>query len=325
VLAWRPPTEEQKGGKFKEVEVSVVGRPELTVRLPRGFLATDSTAPAKPTETTGGNLKENATALRDALLAASPKRGLPTQLSTSFIDVPNTGLVLTASTQVATDVLGYGADGKQAANVDLAGVVLDDQGKQAGNFKTRINVKPANVALDHPGVVYNAKVPLKPGLYQVRVAAQDEKSGRVGSAMQWIEVPDLSAKRLTLSSLLVGGQFLGASQEQPGQEQVQFSVDRRFRRGSHMNFMTFIYNATKPANSNPQLDAQIVISRNGQVVITSPVQPITIESNTDPARIIYGADIALKNLPVGRYLMLVKINDRTNNNSASQQVMFEIE
>jgi hypothetical protein len=143
--------------------------------------------------------------------------------------------------------------------------------------------------------------------------------------MQWIEVPDLSAKRLTLSSLLVGGQFLGASQEQPGQEQVQFSVDRRFRRGSHMNFMTFIYNATKPANSNPQLDAQIVISRNGQVVITSPVQPITIESNTDPARIIYGADIALKNLPVGRYLMLVKINDRTNNNSASQQVMFEIE
>lgn len=333
VLAWRPPTDEQKGGKFKQIEVSVVGRPDLNVRLPRGFLTPDlftiPTTQLAAKESTPIHAREGSNPLRDALLAASPKRGLPLQLSTSFIDVPNTGLVLTSSTQIATDVLGYGLDGRQIANIDLAGVVLDDQGKQAGNFKTRINVNPTIAAVEHPVVVYNAKSPLKPGIYQIRVAAQDEKSGRVGSAMQWIEVPDLSTKRLTLSSLLVGGQFLGSTQSQTSaagpQEQVQFSVDRRFRRGSHMNFMTFVYNATKPANGNPQLDGQIVISRNGQAVVTSPVRQIAIEPTADVARIIYGADIALQNLPTGRYLLQVKISDRLGNTSAAQQATFEIE
>ncbi|MFL6258062.1 MAG: hypothetical protein ACJ74T_23880 [Pyrinomonadaceae bacterium] len=35
-------------------------------------------------------------------------------------------------------------------------------------------------------------VPLKPGIYQVRVAARDERSGVLGSASQWVVIPDLS-------------------------------------------------------------------------------------------------------------------------------------
>ena len=50
--------------------------------------------------------------------------------------------------------------------------------------------------------------------------------------MQWIEIPDLSARRLTLSSLLLGGKVIG-SREVKGETtndttQVQFSIDRRF-------------------------------------------------------------------------------------------------
>jgi VWFA-related protein len=334
VLAWRPPVDEQKGGKYKELEISIVGRPDLTVRMPRGFLVGESPAnattepAAKPAETQPAETaKVNANPLASALRAASPKRGLPTQLATSFLDVPNTGLVLTASTQIATDVLGYGEDQKETAAVDLAGVVLDDQGKQAGSFKTRITVEPVTRAMDHPGVIYTHKLPLKPGLYQIRVAAQDERSGRVGSAMQWIEIPDLSQKRLTLSSLLVGGQFVGSQDQTAGgsQGQVQFSVDRRFRRGSHMNFMMFIYNAAKRPNANPQIDAQIIISRNGQQVLSSPVRQVAIEPGGDTARIIHGANIALQTLPAGRYLLEVRISDRVADTSANQQVMFEIE
>ena len=49
---------------------------------------------------------------------------------------------------------------------------------------------------------YPAKLP--PGLYQVRVAARDDKSGNVGSAHAWIEIPDLANKKLAMSSLLLG-------------------------------------------------------------------------------------------------------------------------
>jgi hypothetical protein len=258
-----------------------------------------------------------------ALAAPSARTGLPTKLFVSFVDVPGSGPVLTAATQMATEGLGYGADGKQPAAIDLAGVVLNDQGKQAGSFKTRLNVNPLSTttATGEPSVVYSHKLPLKPGIYQVRVAARDEKSGSVGSSAQWIEIPDLSSKKLTLSTLLLGGQFSSAGQQQKG-EQVSFSVDRRFPRESQLTFFTIVYNATGTA---PKLDAQIEVLRGGQRVMASPVLPVAVEPNSDLARIPYGAGVGLKTLAPGRYVLKVTINDRTANTSATNQIVFEVE
>jgi VWFA-related protein len=342
LLAWRPDAEDQKGGKYKQIEVSVKDRPDLTVRLPRGFLAggasvdaknTDAKSSTTDTATPAAAAKGPDAALISALGAPSARKGLPTQLSISFVDVPGSGTVLTASMQMATDILNYGADGKQAAAIDLAGVILNDQGKPAGSFKNRLNVNPlpSNAgSVENPGVIYNHRVPLKPGVYQVRVAARDDKSGRVGSAAQWIEIPDLSTKRLTLSSLMVGGQFVGSGQKQTANvgtaDQVQFSVDRRFARGSHMSFLTIIYNAAgSNGSSAPNLEAQIEITRDGQTIINSPGRKVSVEANADTTRIPYGADLALKTLPAGRYLLKVTITDRNSTATASQQVAFDIE
>jgi VWFA-related protein len=335
LLAWRLATEEQKGGNFKRIEVSIVDRPDVTVRLPRGFML-ESKSAAKVVEAKAA-LAEAAipgaaaakgpeSALVAALGAPSARKGLPTQLSVSFVDVPGTGPVMTAATQMATDVLNYGADGKQMAGIDLAGVIFNDQGKPAGSFKTHVNVNPfSHSGARNPGVIYSHKVPLKPGIYQVRVATRDDKSGLVGSAAQWIEVPDLANKRLTLSNLLVGGQFIGSNQKQAGGEQLQFSVDRRFLRGSHLNFLTFIYNAAPGPNAAPNLEAQIQISRDGKAVVTSPLRKVPTDATTDMARIVYGADIALQTLPPGRYRLQVNISDRIAGTSAAQQISFEIE
>jgi VWFA-related protein len=334
ILAWKPEAEEQKGGKFKQIEVSVVGRPDLSVRMPRGFFSTPPKSTAKPeaeTKTTAATAKTDPKAdeIRNALLATGPKHGLPTELAVSFVDVPTTGLVLTTATQVSTDALDYGTDGKQPAAVDVAGVVFNDLGKQVGGFKNRLNVAPSQSSLANPGVIYSHKLPLKPGLYQIRVAAQDAKSGRVGSAAQWIEIPDLTSKKLTLSSLLIGGQFIGSGQKQTSgegsEEPMQFSVNRRFAKGAHMNFLTFIYNAARGQNNSPDLNAQIQIFRNGQTIVSSPIQKVVTDANTDLARIVYGADIALKTLPAGRYFLKVTVTDRVAQTSSTQQVAFQIE
>jgi len=329
LVAWRPPLDEQKGGNFKRIEVSIADRPDLSVKLPRGFML-ESKSSAKAAEVKApapvvASPKTPEQSLIAALGAPSARKGLPTQLSVSFVDVPNSGPVLTAATQMATDVMGYGADGKQAAAIDLAGVVLNDQGKQVGGFKTRVNVSPSSAtAIQNPGVIYSYKLPMKPGIYQVRVATRDDKSGKVGSAAQWIEVPDLTGKRLTLSSLLVGGQFIGQKQASGGGE-VQFSVDRRFAHGAHLNFLTFIYNAARDGSGAPDLESQIQILRNGQTIVSSPKRKVQTDATTDLARIVYGADVALQTLAPGRYLLQVTISDRLANASASQQITFQIE
>src|SRR5688500_9407181 len=41
LLAWRPNSEDQKSPTFKRLEISIPGRPELSVRIARGFFASE--------------------------------------------------------------------------------------------------------------------------------------------------------------------------------------------------------------------------------------------------------------------------------------------
>jgi hypothetical protein len=180
-------------------------------------------------------------------------------------------------------------------------------------------------AVKEPSVVYSHKLPLKPGIYQVRVAVRDDKTGSVGSAAQWIDVPDLSSKKLTLSSLLLGGHISNSVQDKKaGGEEVLFSVDHRFARESTLTFFTIIYNAATTAA--PKLDAQIEIQRGGgQRVVVSPVLPVVVEPNAESARIPYGANVGLKTLAPGRYVLKVTVTDRNANASATNQVIFDVQ
>jgi hypothetical protein len=59
-----------------------------------------------------------------------------------------------------------------------------------------------------------------PGMYQMRVALRDQSSERVGAANEFIDVPDLTRGRLTLSSVLLRQSVAGAvpdvDHESPG-------------------------------------------------------------------------------------------------------------
>src|SRR5438552_18465298 len=95
------------------------------------------------------------------------------------------------------------------------------------------------------GLIYNDRSALAPGIYQVRVAARDEKNGRVGSAMQWIVIPNLATHQLTTSSVLLGGQVLESKTAAAITAQVQLSVDHRFARQSRLSYWMFAYNAKR--------------------------------------------------------------------------------
>ena len=47
----------------------------------------------------------------------------------------------------------------------------------------------------------------KPGGYQLRAVVRDSGSQRLGSAMQFVEVPDVKKGRLTLSSIVMGAEL----------------------------------------------------------------------------------------------------------------------
>ena len=331
-IAWKPEADEQKGGKYKRVEVAVAGRPDLTVRLHRGYVPAAARA-AEEAKSDKAAAKADAKAdakgaeadFRAALAAPAGKRGVPTALSAMFVDVPGSGAVLTSSVEVGAGALDYGADGKQAASIDLVGVVYSDQGKPVTNFSKRLTVAPsASNSGEQPGVIYNHRAPLAPGLYQVKAAVRDSRGGQVGSAVQWIEIPDLSKKLLSLSSLHLGGRQVGGGADGSA-PQIQFSVDRRFQRSTKVDFLGFVYNSARAGGAGAvDLSVTVKVLRDNKAVVSSPARKLAPEAGGDFARIPVTGALSLGQLPPGRYELEVGVTDNLARTTAAERVVFEI-
>ena len=327
LLAWRPETDEEKAPKFRQVQINVIGHPELTARKPKGYVTgpnpAETAANAIPKQAANHSATVENAEIRDALSDYYPSTALPTALSLTYLNTPKNETVLTTSMQIATNRLAYGNDGQQPATLRLAGVILNDKGKIAGSFKNQLNVKPLSGQAEAGSIFYNEHTPLTPGIYQVRVAARDEKSGRIGSAMEWVVIPDLSAKQLTSSSLLLGGQVLENSGAATGAAQVQLSVDHRFGRASKLGYWIFVYNAKRDAAGNPNLTIKSEILRDGNTIATA--RPRTIKNGApDPDRIPFGDELLLRSLAPGKYDLVVTISDAISGTTVTQTVDFEV-
>jgi len=151
----------------------------------------------------------------------------------------------------------------------------------------------------------------------------------VGSAQQWVQIPDLSLHQLTLSSLLLGLQSVELKEAKAAPAatpQVQFNVDHRFARNARLGFMAFVYNAARgqEGKSLPYLSIQARVLKLGQPVLTTPVWPVKI-GPADLTRIFCGGEIQLGSIPQGQYILEVTVTDQIAKTSAAQQTRFTVE
>jgi VWFA-related protein len=357
LLAWRPEGLEANttGGapKFRKIEISIKGRPDLNVRVRRGFLdasaarslrvAVNNTTPN--TTTAAAPISTNA-ALNSALNATGARRELPVDAYPVFTNDAQAGSVINASIQLTNDRLKFApaaGDSKPQAQVEVVCVVLDDKGKAVyHNGRTLTlggnNDTSANGAGEKSRgkLVTNFSIPiLAPGLYQVRAAARDANSGLLGSAFEWVEVPDLKANRLALSSLLVterrraNAQTATAANSSPAatpQPPDILRVERRFARSSHALLQLYVYNAArKAANDAPDVELEIKIMRDKRIVMNAPPHKVALTAGSDPARIYYVAEVPLAQMSAGVYLLQVTVTDRATRTTATRELDFAVE
>jgi VWFA-related protein len=190
LLAWRPDSDEHKRGKFKDIKVVVKGRPDLTVRLRRGYFRTS----ALPMLNVKKKVEKETTAREDDMRVVidNPveQRELKTTLSLSLVQLPGIGSKVLATLKIDRNALAFDLlGGSETADVDIGGIFYDDKGKPKNSFVGRLRVLAANGSETSEPAVYRFQAWLGPGLYQVRVGLRDTRSGKTGSAVQWIKVP----------------------------------------------------------------------------------------------------------------------------------------
>ena len=237
----------------------------------------------------------------------------------TFTDAPDN------SKQATFDVLAisYGENG----------AIIDQVGK---NYTITVkNEKFQNIMND--GFVYNFVFPIKkPGAYQMRVAIRDAASAKVGSASQFIEVPDLKKEDLTLSGIvlenLTEAQWKELNSPQSSaQRQINLMQDtslRSFKRGTILSYSAEIYNAKFDKKKKPQLQTQIRIFRDGKLFLDGKTNPFNADEQTDQTKLNFAGAIALGNeMKPGDYILQIVITDnlaKSKRKLATQWVQFEI-
>ena len=334
LLAWNPEQATSRSDKFRRIEVRVPGRPDLTVQVRRGFFDQEPEPPvakSKSAAAAAAAAKEAQGDFQKLLTALYPERAIPVSVSANFVNTPDKGDVVLATTSIPTESLKFVlVNGKPTARVAIVGVIYNEKGDVADQFSQLVTMAANSNASGDGSLVFPYSASLKPGLYQLRVAARDEDSRRGGSARSWIVIPNIASGQLHLSSVLLGARgpkpMSNVSVEPAGFSSTDLRVSYRFFRDDFLRFLVFTYNATTGSNgTKPDLAIQVQIVRDGQPVVTTPLKKITVEQSDDVKRIPYAAEVALGGLPSGRYVLQISVVDRIAKTSATQQARFEVQ
>jgi hypothetical protein len=337
LLAWKPDREAAQSSKFRRIEVKVVGRSDLNVQVRRGFFDREpepakQTRNKKDTKEKSGNetAKTPVSQLRKVMLDVYPEHAIPVALSLTYLANPTRGILLSTAFQIPREFLTFeSVNGTQTAVVTVAGTVFNDKGNPGASFNNRLTITApsAEAVQEARNLTYSYPVYVSPGLYQVRVGATDEKSGRSGTAHGWIQIPQLQAGSLALSSVLMGVRTpaaINASATSDGLSAVDMSIDHSFSAEGVLRFLVVIYNAALSVDAKPDVAIQVHIIRDEQPVVTTALKKVAFEGLPDLTRIPYAAELPLNGLQPGRYVLRVSVVDRISKKSATQQARFDL-
>ena len=311
--------------RFHRLNVRVK-RPGLRVRSRRGFLGVsdDEQRPAAPA---------------NPLVAAvtSPFAGgdIRLRLTSFFGQVDKGGPAVNSVMHIESRDLTHAEqpDGVRISEIDVLAVTFDGESRVADQSSRRFTVRLTPAQYEEAqvrGFVYRTRVQLKrPGPYQLRIALRDATSGRIGSASQFIDVPDVKKGRLTLSGLVIEGASGAAGVD--GAEGVDTRHPhatvalRTFKQGTEANYGCYVYNARRGRDGLPQLESEVRLYRQGAEVFRNTSRDHI--TTTPSGALLAGGVLQLgRALTPGSYVLELTVTDRLAKKSAraTQTIDFDV-
>lgn len=333
LLAYEPDdsTFDPKVRRFNKLEIKVT-RPGTRVRYRSGFFGVSDEKIVRPPETPTRRLM-------NALTSPFAVNEISLKLNALFYDSPKEGYIIRSLVHIRAQDLKFTDEpnGDKKTIFDLVAVGFGDNGApvdQTAKTYTLILKSEVFEKMLKTGFVYDFSIPIKKaGAYQLRVALRDHGSDKLGSANQFVEVPNLKKGRLVLSGVLLENTDYADWQKRNAGQVVERSDPlgdtslRQFKRGTVLNYGFTIYNA-KIAGNAPNLSYQTRIFREGKPIFESSPQPVPSSSNHDANGVNLTAALALgTEMEPGDYVLQIAITDnlaKPKENTATQFVQFEI-
>jgi VWFA-related protein len=338
LIAYQPDTDtfDPKTRRFNKLEIKVK-RQGVKVRYRSGFFNIADESIVKKAGPTGQIQQLNA-----AITSPFAVNDISLRLNSIFGNNAG-GSFVTALLHIDTKGVKFvdTPEGSKKAVLDVLAMTFGDNGVPVDQVARSFTftVKPdVYESVLKSGFLLNFTYPVqKAGAYQFRVAVRDAQAQTVGSANQFIEIPDLAKNRLTVSGILLenltkeqwsyssnAARPAGAPPKtvEPTDPLGDTSV-RRFKRDTVLRYGYEVYNA------KAAVSAKIRIFKDDKLILDGQEVPVDLAGQADPQRIKTGGAL---NLPPGMvpgdYVMQIIVTDKAGNGkpkTGTQFVQFEIE
>ena len=200
-----------------------------------------------------------------------------------------------------------------------------------------LNIKgDAYKKLTADGFIYHFSFPVKkPGAYQYRIAIRDVQGGKIGSASQFIEVPNLKKNNIALSSIVIEditqaewNKLADPNAARPATNPMGDTALRRIKIGTVVRYGYEIYNAKLNTSKQPQLQTKVRVFRDGKLILDGAQKPFELLGQTNMQQLKAAGAIAIgAKMDTGDYILQIVVTDtlaKEKSRIATQFVQFEV-
>jgi hypothetical protein len=225
-------------------------------------------------------------------------------------------------------------DGKFLSDLEVSTIAVDYQGKIRGGDRSFVNfaLKPENQEkFVATGVRVGTRLHVPPGRYQLRVAARESATGKLGTVNYDLDVPDFSKDPLTMSGIIIASAFQSRIATVKQDEELKTLLPapptavREFPRGDELALFAEVYDNDLKAPHTVDITT-IVVSEDDKTVFSSNEERQSSELAGKRGGYGHSIRIATKEFAPGIYVLTVQAKSRSGKTppSVSRSVQFRI-
>jgi len=273
--------------------------------------------------------------LQRAMFSPLVYNDLKLSLTSGYAHTPASGYFLRSWMHLDGKDLTFKVnDGEHSLSLELQALTSDSNGviQDTKGFRYDFILNDADIArIRKTGIDLKIYLPVKnPGNYYVSAAIRDKASGKIGTGYQFLEIPDLSKVRLSLSSIFVlNNEFDNEKDEaaiksgdikdnsgtldtmRKWRALVQSPAVRTYEPGESFDYMTVVYNAKNVAGQAPKLEFRYTLFKDGQIYRQEEPEDINLNQMDDLGRIPIVKKLVFdSNMDDGDYLLQLTVADK---------------
>lgn len=209
---------------------------------------------------------------------------------------------------------------KQQVEFDVLGQVRTDEGQPAAVLRDTVRLpwEGDTVArVKAGGVQYGGGFRLRPGWYAMKLLVRENRTGKIGTFEQVLNVPNLAGSPVALSSVVLGTVVRD--------DRVVPSITRVFRTDQELLVYLHAYRpAIASQNGQPMVSAGLLFFQGGRQASQTPLEHVSQFADRTRRAAHFRLRVPLKAFALGRYWLQVNVLDHVGGHASFARVPFAV-